>query len=315
VTRHVPAARKRWQATLIITLFLLAVAGAAFTGWRFARESPPHQGPIVLVTADGLRADRAATSNIQALAARGIVFERAYTHAPQTLPAHAALLTGQLPFENGVRDDGGFALKEDARTLAALLRNRGFSTGAAVSSFLLRRSTGLAQGFSFYDAEVPDEPLEEGVLPQRDGIATFEAADQWIKSQSGQRYFLFLQVDARSADAVLGRLVEELKRTRRYADSTIIFTSDFGDASSGVTLDDASLHVPLIIKLPGEAGAGRRVVQPVQHIDLLPTLLDAVRAPMPSGLRGRSLRAILDKTSGFVPDQPLYAELVAPRFR
>jgi len=57
------------------------------------------------------------------------------------------------------------------------------------------------------------------------------------------------------------------------------------------------------------------VPQPVQHIDLLPTLLDLVRAPMPSGLRGRSLRTILDKTSGFVPDQPIYAELLAPQLR
>ena len=277
----------------------------------------------MLVTVDGLRADRlpayggaaGVTPNIDALASRGLVFERAYTHSPQTLPAHAALVSGQLPFDNGVRDDGGFALKEQARTMAGLLRNRGFTTGAAVSSFLLRRSTGLAQGFSFYDADIPDEPLEEGVLPRRDGRATFEAADQWIKSQTGQRYFLFLQVDARSADAVVGRLVEELKRTKRYNDSTIIFTADHGDPSSGVTLDDQSLHVPLIIKQPGEAGAGRRVPLPVQHIDLLPTLLDVVRAPMPSGLRGRSLRTILDKTSGFVPDQPIYAELLAPLYR
>jgi tetratricopeptide (TPR) repeat protein len=323
VTRHVPAARKRWQATLIITLFILAVAGAAFTGWRFARESPPHQGPIVLLTVDGLRADRlpayggaaGATANIDTLARRGIVFERAYTHSPQTLPSHAALLTGQLPFDNGVRDDGGFVLKDQARSLAALLRNRGFTTGGAVSSFLLRRSTGLAQGFSFYDAEIPDEPREEGVLPQRDGVVTFEAAEQWIKAQSGQRYFLFLEVDGRSADAVVGRLVDVLKRTRRYNDSTIIFTADFGDPSSGAELADASLHVPLIVKLPGEAGAGRRVPLPVQHIDLLPTLLDVVRAPMPSGLRGRSLRTILDKTGGFVPDQPIYAELLAPWLR
>jgi hypothetical protein len=323
VARHIPAARKRWQATVIITLFILAVAGAAFTGWRFARESPPHQGPIVLMTVDGLRSDRlpayggrpGATPNIDALAARGIVFERAYTHSPQTLPAHAALISGQLPFENGVRDEGGFALKDQARTMAGLLRNRGFSTGAAVSSFLLRRSTGLAQGFSFYDADIPDEPLEEGALPERDGLATFDAADAWIKSQSGQRYFLFLEVDARSADAVVGRLVDELKRTRRYDGSTIVLTADHGDPGAGATLDDASLRVPLIVKQPGEAGAGRRVALPVQHIDVLPTLLDLVRAPMPSGLRGRSLRAILDKTSGFVPDQPIYAELLAPQFR
>ncbi|HKC56370.1 MAG TPA: sulfatase-like hydrolase/transferase [Vicinamibacterales bacterium] len=323
MARLAPAARKRWQATVIIALFMLAVAGAAFTGWRFARESPPHQGPIVLITVDGLRADTlpayggaaGATPNIDALAGRGIVFERAYTHSPQTLPAHAALVSGQLPFDNGVRDDGGFVLKEQVRTIAALLRNRGFNTGAAVSSFLLRRSTGLAQGFSFYDADIPDEPLEEGVLPRRDGLATFDAADQWIKSQSGQRYFLFLQVDARSADAVVGRLVAELKRTRRYNDSTIVFTAAHGDPGSGETLDDTSLRVPLIVKQPGEAGAGRRVPLPVQHIDLLPTLLDVVRAPMPSGLRGRSLRAILDKTSGFVPDQPIYAELLAPLYR
>src|SRR6185295_6525583 len=190
---HAPAARTRWQATAIITLFILAVAGAAFTGWRFARESAPHQGPIVLVTIDGLRADRLAayggaagvTPNIDRLASRGIVFERAYSHSPQTLPAHAALISGQLPFDNGVRDDGGYALGEQARTIASLLRNRGFNTGAAVSSFLLRRTTGLAQGFSFYDAEIPDEPLEEGVLPERDGLATFEAASHWIQSQSG----------------------------------------------------------------------------------------------------------------------------------
>jgi choline-sulfatase len=323
VTTHAPAARKRWQAIVIITLFILAVAGAAFTGWRFARESAPHQGPIVLITVDGLRADRlpayggpaGATPNIDLLAEQGIVFERAYTHSPLTLPAYAALVTGQLPFDNGVRDDGGYALKDQARTIAGLLRNRGFSTGAAVSSFLLRRTTGLAQGFSFYDADIPEQPLEEGALPQRPGTATFDVADRWIKSQSGQRYFLFLQVDAPSADLVVGRLVDELKQTKRYNDSTIVLTADHGDPSSGITLDDTSLRVPLIVKQPGEAGARRRVPQPVQHVDLLPTLLDLVRAPMPSGLRGRSLRTILDKTSGFVPDQPIYAELLAPQLR
>src|SRR2546423_2826025 len=139
--------------------------------------------------------------------------------------------------------------------MAALLRNRGFSTGAAVSSFLLRRSTGLAQGFSFYDAEVPDEPLEEGGLPQRDGLATFDAADQWIKSQSGQRYFLFLQVDARSADEVIGRLVAELKRPKCYNDSTVILTPDHGYPASCGSLDDTSPHLPLLVQQPCSAGS------------------------------------------------------------
>ena len=47
------ASGRRWQAVLIVVLFLAAVVAAAFTGWRYARESPPHQGPIIIISADG----------------------------------------------------------------------------------------------------------------------------------------------------------------------------------------------------------------------------------------------------------------------
>jgi tetratricopeptide (TPR) repeat protein len=53
----------------------------------------------------------------------------------------------------------------------------------------------------------------------------------------------------------------------------------------------------------------------VQHIDLLPTVLDMVRAPTPSGLRGRSLRSALDGDTTRIPEQPIYAETLAPMFR
>src|SRR5919109_3634837 len=131
---------RRWAAALIIVLFFVAVAGAAAVGWWYARESPPHQGPILLVSIDGVpAADLSAygapgsdTPAIDALASESIVFERAYTHSPQSLPAHASLFTGRLPLEHGVRDDAGFSLPEETTTLAELLRNRGFTTGAAV---------------------------------------------------------------------------------------------------------------------------------------------------------------------------------------
>ena len=157
---HVRA--NRWLAGLIIALFFVAVAGAAAIGWWYARESPPLQGPILLVSVDGVPAtdlsaygaERPDTPAIDTLASESVVFERAYTHSPQSLPAHASLLTGRLPIEHGVRDDAGFSLPEDTSTLAELLRNRGFATGAAVSSFLLRGRTGLGQGFSFFDDEM-----------------------------------------------------------------------------------------------------------------------------------------------------------------
>ena len=95
------------------------------------------------------------TPAIDALAADGVVFERAYSHAPQTLPAHASLLSGRLPFETGVRDDVGFVVKAGERLLPQMLRERGFATGGVVSAYVLRKETGINQGFDFFDDEMP----------------------------------------------------------------------------------------------------------------------------------------------------------------
>src|SRR5215203_2413637 len=121
-----PANGRPWQATLILAIFLLAVVAAAAGGWWYAREAPPHQGPIVLISIDRLSPDdlgaygatRSASPAIDALAGDALVFDQAYTHSLQVLPAHVSLLTGQLPFQHGVRDDAGFVLKPEARTLA-----------------------------------------------------------------------------------------------------------------------------------------------------------------------------------------------------
>ncbi|MBM3820455.1 MAG: hypothetical protein FJW14_15750 [Acidimicrobiia bacterium] len=313
-----PAARlRRWRATFIVTAVCAAVAGAALAGWWYARESPPHQGPLVLISVSGLRADRLAAygadvpdaPSIDALAADGIVFERAYTHSPLTLPANVSLLAGQLPFEHGVRDEVGFALKDDAQSLAELLRNRGFQTGAAVSSFVLRRESGVAQGFTFFDADLPAATV------RRDGGLTADAAGKWVRGQSGQRFFLFVQVADEDAEAVVGRLMQQLEDLDLYDGATIVLTADGADPGVVAALNDSSLRVPLIVKQPDLAGAGRRVIEPVQHIDIFPTLLDLVRAPVPSGLRGRSLRPVLDDAQGTLGNRRLYAESLAARFR
>jgi arylsulfatase A-like enzyme/Flp pilus assembly protein TadD len=317
---------RRWQATLIITLVFTAAVGAAAVGWWYARESPPHQGPIVVLAIDGLSssaltaygARTSAAPAIDALAEESVVFERAYIHTPAMLPAYTSLLTGQLPFDHGVRDEAGFALKTDTRTLPELLRSRGFATGAAVSSFLLRKATGLSRGFAFYGAElgaVEGKAAQDRPVIERPGATTFETAAQWLRSQGGQRFMLFLEVPADGADAVASSLFGLLKERGLYEKATIIVVGGRGAGAATGRLDDATLRIPLIVRQPGGDGAARRVRAPVQHIDVMPTVLDLVRAPIPGSLRGRSLRAVLDDSDETVPVRPLYAESLAAWYR
>src|SRR5687767_13690391 len=180
-----PVRIRRFQAAAIIAMFFVAVAGAAAIGCWYARESPAHQGPIVLISVDGAPAAALAvygapstdTPAIDTLAADAVVFDRAYAHSPQMLPAHASILSGQLPLEHGVRDDAGFTLGRNVSTLAEMLRSRGFSTGGVVSSFLLRAESGVAQGFTFFDAELPGADIAVPALV-RDGAQTIDAAER-----------------------------------------------------------------------------------------------------------------------------------------
>lgn len=317
-----PAGRRRLRANVILAFFVVAVAAAAGIGWWYARESPPHQGPIVLISVDSLQPRRIHaygggannTPAIDALAADGVIFTRAYAHSPQSLPAQASLLTGQLPFEHGVRDEAGFVLNDQARTLAEQLRNRGFVTGGAVSSFVLRKEAGTSQGFAFFDSEIAAEPAA-APRPERDGLQTFAIAERWMRMQDDQRYFVFLEVTQDSADDVVSRVVQLLRDRDLYDHSTIVLTAAHGDGAGGAWLDDRSLAIPLIVKQPDAEGAGRTVATPVQQIDVLPTLLDFVRAPIPGGLRGRTLRPVLDSDDGTLPSQPIYAETLEAAWR
>ena len=126
-----------FRYTFILILVALGTCLAAVSGWRYARASAPVNGPIILISIDALRADhlpaygyrQVETPAIDTLAADGVVFDRAYSHAPQTLPSHASLLTGRLPFETGVRDGVGFVVPASERLLPEMMRDRWLRNG------------------------------------------------------------------------------------------------------------------------------------------------------------------------------------------
>src|SRR5450759_5543709 len=138
----------RPQRVFVILVILVAFVIGAWAVHRARLLSlSPADGPIILISIDTLRADhlpaygytKVRTPNIDALAAGGVLFEHAYSHAPQTLPAHTSILSGQLPFEHGVRDNVGFTVKSGERLLPQMLRERGFTTGGIVSAYVLRK--------------------------------------------------------------------------------------------------------------------------------------------------------------------------------
>ncbi|MGE5359185.1 MAG: sulfatase-like hydrolase/transferase [Bacteroidales bacterium] len=341
-----PARTPRSYGRAVIGLAIVLTAiGVAVAGRLLVTRHSNAPGPIVLISIDTLRADHLPaygyhgvhTPNVDALAADGVMFEHAYAHVPQTLPSHVSILTGELPFEHGVRDNVGFVMKRDQRTLPGMLRDRGYATGGFASAFILRKETGIGEGFDVYDDETPAPTADVSFSSlRRDGSDTIAAAERWLAARSSPRFFLFVHLyephrpyhpperyahypnpyDGAVAytDELVGRLLADLKSRGLYDNATIVFTADHGEGlgdhgerEHGVFLYDSTIRVPLIVKLPRDRDAGRRIVAHVQHIDLVPTLLDLAGAPIPRDLRGVSLRQAMDG-SRRVADRGIYSE-------
>lgn len=315
-----------------------------------AKERPVSRGPIVIISVDTLRADHlpaygyggVRTPNIDALAKGGIVFDEAWSNVPLTLPSHVSMLTGALPAQNGVRNNLGYRFDAAAHpTIPALLKSRGYATGAAVSAYVLRGSTGLSGAFDWYDDAMDDSEGASVADLQRSGMRTVAAARQWIDANRSKPFFFLLHVyephapyappepfrtqyagheydgEIAAADAAVGAFVQFLRERKLYDDATIVFMSDHGEglgdhgeSQHGIFLYREAIHVPLILKLPRSEHGGTRVSTPVELIDLLPTIAEIAGLHLQTKPAGRSLMAI---AAGEKPDRRIFSETMYPR--
>ena len=265
----------------------------------------------------------AATPNLDRLAAAGVRFEFAHAHAVVTLPSHASILTGLYPFEHGIHDNAGYRLPEESLTLAAMLRAEGFATGAFVGAYPLDSRFGLDNGFDVYDdrfgyAEGPSDLT----IAERPAEAVIEAARTWIESQAGQ-WFAWVHLfdphavysppppfDARYAespyhgevaytDHALAPLLD-LAGASEARPTLVVVTAGHGEAlgehgerTHGLFAYEATLRVPLIVAQIGRGLAvpdeGAVSVEPARHVDVVPSVLDALSLPASPALPGRSL--------------------------
>lgn len=330
---------------------LLAVLSLAACGGG-AGEVGSGRPDVVLITWDTTRSDHVGpdaavpglTPHWNRMAARGAWFRTARTPSPQTLPAHASLLTGQLPAHHGARVNGLFALPDTAQTLAERLAARGWDTAAFVSCAVLAARSGLAQGFSTYDDRVGGAADRQ--IAERRADATVAAAIEWLDGVPDDRpVFLWVHLfdphvprnpperfaaaypgepyrgEIAFTDEQTGRLIDHLSAAGRLEQTLLVMTADHGEGlgdhgerTHSYFLYDSTLRVPLLFFAGERSGVKippRRIDAPVLLSDVAPTLLDLLGLEG-GGMDGTSLVPLLRGEPA--PPRELAVESVNPYF-
>jgi len=304
------------------------------------RKQPAFKGirNVLLISIDTCRADHLScyghtgktTPNIDAVAQEGILYENVITTVPLTLPAHSSMLTGTIPPYHGVHDNSDYRLDESHTTLAEVLAQNGFTTGAVISAFVLESRFGLDQGFATYY----DQFDEQSRRSTKTGIAeitggqTTEHAIAWLDENGGDKFFLFLHYydphiewdppepfkssypsnpytgEIAYVDHCIGRVIDTLKSLGLYDSTLIIITSDHGESlkehgelTHGYFIYQSTLQVPLIFKVP-TGPKGLRVTGMAGLIDILPTVCSLLGIQAPPGIQGKNI-------SGYFTDKDL----------
>ncbi len=349
---------------------LCAVVMLAATVGCTAAAPPPPPWPavrnVIFVTIDTLRADHTSvggypaptTPFLERLAARGVTFDRAYSHSATTAPSHASMFTGLLPIQHRVQTNG-LRLADELATLPEVLSEAGWDTAGVVAVPMIFRSSALTRGFSEFTSRTVVRRPET----YRPADATAAAAADWLRARDGDTdpFFLWMHVydphnPLRPPDEAIEAVSptnERSERQRRRAlreqniqrrptsrtnrqvlqydaeirfvddqlerlhavteelglndDTLWVVTADHGQGlgthrwyGHHVQLYNEQLHVPMILRFPGDWNAGHRVSEhAATHVDLAPTLLEilglgplAQALPLP----GRSLVPLFGTT-------------------
>ncbi|MDH4198192.1 MAG: sulfatase-like hydrolase/transferase, partial [Candidatus Aminicenantes bacterium] len=331
--------RRRTAGLLLIVLAVLAAVLAS------AAKTKPN---LLLITIDTLRPDRLGcygsphlpTPAVDALAARGVLFTRAFAHTPMTLPSHANILLGVTPPAHGVHDNAHFIVPADRPALAPHLKTQGYATAAFVGAYPLDARFGLNRGFDIYDDDFGAQDFASRTYVERPASAVIERALAWIKSQPGP-WFAWIHCfdphvpyappepylsrfrdrpydgEVAFVDDALSRLFETLRAGGREANLVIVFTADHGEAlgehgeaTHGYFAYNSTIHVPLILAGPGLKS--RRTDAVASHVDIFPTVCELLDVRPPAGLEGLSL--VPAANGRRLPERPIYLESLYPYY-
>jgi arylsulfatase A-like enzyme/Flp pilus assembly protein TadD len=269
------------------------------------------------------------TPQLDALASQGVVFEHAYSQAPITPASHATILTGTFPQYHGIRNFGD-RLPPSVPFLPDILHAQGYHTGAFVGSIILDPKNGFAsgfeRGFDVYNAGFHRQKTGERreASMQRRGEVTLGYVLDWLGQRKGSPFFLWFHLwDAHDpynppepyrsrfpnapynggiayVDSIVGKLLDYLRNQELYDNTLIAVAADHGESlgehgelTHSIFLYDSTIHVPLLLKLPGNRFVGQRVKATASLVDLAPTVLEGLGQTAPPAMQGRSLLPLI----------------------
>jgi arylsulfatase A-like enzyme/Tfp pilus assembly protein PilF len=271
--------------------------------------------------------DLVDTPNIDGFASEGVLFSNAASTVPFTLPAHSSILTGLYPPGHGVRENVGYTLDPSIPTLAEVLSDGGWNTAGFVSAFVLDGRWGIDRGFDHYfdDFDLADFDTPNLGSVQRSGDVTIAEAVRWLDGRPRDAsFFLWLHLydphdpytppepfksqypnrpydgEVAYTDSLIGEFRQALEERGLLASSLVILTADHGEGlgdhgegQHGFFVYDTTIHVSLIVRPPTAADGGRVVDSAVSHVDIFPTILDAVGLSAPKRVHGQSLLPVI----------------------
>ena len=319
--------QERGRRRLLLSVLISVLGGVTVLILGMCARPETAAGPpdVILITIDTLRADALGfagnrgvqTPFLDRIASESVVFTNAHAHNVVTLPSHVNILTGLYPYQHGVRDNAGYVLDPKFRTLAPLLKERGYATGAFVGAFPLDARYGLPPGFDIYDDRYPEGAGKlDFKVPERSADEVLSLATKWWSGQSGKRFVWIHLYDPHAPYAPPGEFASRFASAPylgevAYVDSAIekhlgpllksdreillVITADHGEAlgdhgelTHGLFAYESTLKVPLLVRDPRTTKA-RVEKRSARHIDIAPTILARAGAAKPADLLGKSL--------------------------
>jgi choline-sulfatase len=299
----------------------------------------------------GRPAGQSLTPTLDALARRGAYFKRVWSQAPNTPRSFPSILTGRYPSD--IAWDKPTVnypnLLPSNHTFFETLAATGLTPIGIFSHFYFTADRGISRGFAEWSddgagtiAESNKDIASPRIVPRvierlRQAAARKQRFVLWThlfephSSYMPHKEFpptlsgvpgLMEKYDYEIAfvDLWLKKLFDAVKALGLEGDTAIVIAADHGEAWGehksyfhGQDLFDEQLRVPLIIVVPGQPP--RVITEDAALVDVAPTLLDLVGAPVPAAMRGHSLLPDIrgERAGGAAQPggvQPIFSELM-----